>query len=76
MILVVLPEGGCWRTLGALQKCGGDKSQTERVGETGAETVEDRKNTDLPVVRESERPKASASLREIPMILNALVSTA
>ncbi len=32
MILVVLPEGGCWRTLSALRKCGGDKSQRELGG--------------------------------------------
>ena len=45
-------------------------------GEAGEETVEDRKTTDLPAVRESEKPKDSASSREIQMILNALVSTA
>ena len=45
MILVVLLEGGCWRTLSALWKYGGDKSDTARGegGETGEETVEDRK---------------------------------
>ena len=32
MILVVLPEGGCWWTLSALRKCGGDKSQREQGG--------------------------------------------
>ena len=53
MILVVLPEGGCWWTLSTLWKYGGDKSQTEqRVGETREETVEDGKTTDLPAVRE------------------------
>ena len=52
MILVVLPEGGCWRTLNALRKCGGDKSQREQGGKAGKETVEDRKTTDLPAVRE------------------------
>ena len=30
----------------------GDRSQTEHGGETGEETVEDRKTTDLPAVRE------------------------
>ena len=43
--------------------------------ETGEEKVEDGKTTDLPAVRESERPKDSASSWETPMILNALVST-
>ena len=76
MILVVLQERGCWRTLSALRKYGGDKSQTEQGVETGEEQVEDRKTTDLPAVRERERPKDSASSREIPMIRNALVSTA
>ena len=41
--------------MSALWKCGGDKSEREQVGgggETGEETVEDRKTTDLPVVRE------------------------
>ena len=56
MILVVLPEGGCWRTMSALRKCGGDKSQREQGGrgggEAGEETVEDRKTTDQPAVRE------------------------
>ena len=33
-------------------------------GDTGEETVEDRKTTDLPAMRESERPKDSASSRE------------
>ena len=47
-----------------------------RRGEAGEEMVEDRKTTDQPAVRESERPKDSASLREMPMIRNALVSTA
>ena len=37
--------------------------------------VEDKKTTDLPAVRESERPKDSASSWQIPMILKALVST-
>ena len=62
MILVVLPEGGCWRTLSALRKCGGDKSQRELGGGGGAageETVEDRKTTDLPAVRESEVQRLS-----------------
>ena len=52
MILVVFPEGGCWQTLGALQKCGGDKSQREQGGEAGEETVEERKTTDQPAVIE------------------------
>ena len=52
MILVVLPEGGCWLTLSALNKYGGDKSQTQQGGRDGEETVEDRKTTDLPAVRE------------------------
>ncbi len=52
MILVVLPEGGCWRTLSALWKYDGDKSQREQGGKAGEETVEDRKTTDLPAVRE------------------------
>ena len=52
MIFVVLPEGGCWRTLSALRRYGGDISQREQEGETGEETVEDRKTTNLPVVRE------------------------
>ena len=53
MILVVLPEGGCWRTLSALRKCGGHKSQREQGGgEDGEETVEDRKTTDQPAVIE------------------------
>ena len=45
-------------------------------GEAREETVEDRQTTDLHAMRESERPKDSASSWEIPMILNALVSTA
>ena len=49
------------------------RRQSRGGGETGEETVEDRKTTDLPAVRESERPKTSASPLEIPMILNALV---
>ena len=52
MILVVLPEGGCWQTVSTLRKYGGDKSSTEQGDETGEKTVEDRKTTDLPVVRE------------------------
>ena len=45
----------------------------DRVGgETREETVDDRKTTDLPAVRD---PK-TASSREIPMIINAVVSTA
>ena len=82
MILVVLSEGGCWWTLSALRKCGGDKLQREWVGgggvgsKTGEEMEEDRKTTDLPAVREGERPKDSALSREMPMIQSALVSTA
>ena len=76
MIVVVLPEGGCWWTLSYLRKYGGDKLQTKQGGgETGEETVEDRKTTDQPAVIERERPKDPASLREMPMIRNALVST-
>ncbi len=53
MIVEVLPEGGCWRTLSALRKYGGDKSQTEQEGrDTGEEMVEDRNTTDLPAARE------------------------
>ena len=57
MILVILPECGCWRTLSALWKCGRDKSQREQGwgwegGKAGEEIVEDRKTTDLPAVRE------------------------
>ena len=52
MILVVFPEGGCWRTLSDLWKHGGDVLQTEQRGEVRVETVEDRKTTDLPAVRE------------------------
>ena len=54
----------------------GTNRRQSRGGETGKETVEDRKTTDLLAVREGERPKDSASSQEIPMILNALVSTA
>ena len=58
MILVVLPKGGCWWTLSALQKYGRGGGGTYRrqskgvVGETREEMVEDRKITDLPVMRE------------------------
>ena len=45
-------------------------------GEAGEETVEDRKTTDQSAVIERVRPKDSASLREMPLIQNALVSTA
>ena len=38
--------------MSALRKYGRDMSQTKQGGETGEETVEDRKTTDLPVVRE------------------------
>ena len=48
MILVVLQEEGCWRTLSALRKYGGTNRRHSRWGETGEETVEDRKTTDLP----------------------------
>ena len=43
---------------------GGDISQTERGGggETGEETVADRKTTGLPAVRESERHKDSLTV--------------
>ena len=47
-----------------------------RWGKATEEMVEDRKTIDLPLVRESESPKDSASSREIPTILKALVSTA
>ena len=77
MILIVLSEGGSWQTLNALREYGGGTYfRQSRGSEAGEETVEDRKTTDLPAVRERERPKDSASSREIPMILNALVSTA
>ena len=47
----------------------------DRAGdETGEETVEDRKTTDLPAVR--VRGSKTASPQEIPMILNALFYTA
>ena len=59
MILVVLPEVSCWRTLSALRKYDGDISQTEQGGETGEETVEDRKTTDLFAVRECETQRLS-----------------
>ena len=59
MILVVLPEGGCWWTLSSLQKYGGDKSQAEQGDETGEETVQDRKTTELCVVRECETQRLS-----------------
>ena len=51
MILVVLPEGGGWRTLSTLQKYreGGRRGGG---GETGEEMAEDRITTDLPAVRE------------------------
>ena len=53
MILVVLAEGDCSRTLSSLRKYGGDISQTEQGGvKPEKEMVEDRKVTDLPVVRE------------------------
>ena len=55
MILVVLPEGGCWRTLRApYGNMGGTDSRQSREvrDETEEETVEDRKTTDLPAVRE------------------------
>ena len=51
-------------------------SRQSRRGMARKETIEDRKTTNLPAVRESERPKDSASSQEIPMILHALVSTA
>ena len=56
MIVVVLPEGGCWQTLSALRKYGGYISHIERGGggccETKEEIIEDRKTTDLLAVRE------------------------
>ena len=59
MILVVLPEGGCWWTLSSLQKYGGDIWQTEQGVETGEETIEDRKTTDQCAVRECETQRLS-----------------
>ena len=50
---------------------GGTDSRQSRGCEAREEMVEDRKTTDLPVVRDSD----SALSWEIPMILNALVST-
>jgi len=56
VILVVLQEGSCWRTLSTLWKYGGDGTghiTDIAVGsETGEETVEGRRTTDLPVVRQ------------------------
>ena len=52
--MVVVPEGGCWWTLSSLPKYRGDISQTEQRGgggEAREETIEDKKTTDLPVVR-------------------------
>ena len=54
----------------------GTNCRQSRGGETGEEMVEDRKTTDLPAVRDSERPKDSASSQQMPMIRTALVSTA
>ena len=53
MILVVLPDGGCLADLKhpAEMRVGGGRAG-EGAGEVGDETVEDRKTTDLPVVRE------------------------
>ena len=49
MILVVLPEVGCWQTLSVLRKYGegGTNRRQSREGETGEKTVENRKITDL-----------------------------
>ena len=53
MILAVSQEGGCWWTLSALWKYVGGGGRTYlRESEAGEETVEDRKTTDLPAVRE------------------------
>ena len=53
MILVVLPEGGCWWTLSTMRKYGGQIAvREEGGGKAREEMVEDRKTTDLPVVRE------------------------
>jgi len=44
---------GCWQTLSAIREYGGNKSQIEGGGgEPGEVTVEDKKTTDLPAVRE------------------------
>ena len=50
----------------------GTNRRQSRGDETGEETIEDRKTTNL---KESERGKDSVSSREMPMIRNALVST-
>ena len=79
MILAISPEGGFWWTLNALRNYRGDGAQPEQGGsKAGEETEEDRKAPDLPEVRERDRqrPKDSASSREILMILKALVCTA
>ena len=57
VILEVLPEGGCWRTLSALRKYWGRGHITDRAGgrgggNTGEEMGEDRNTTDVPAVRE------------------------
>ena len=69
MILAVLPEGGCWKTLFALQKYGGDISDQARGGKAREEAGEDKDHQ--PTCSESERPKDLASSWEIPMIPNA-----
>ena len=60
-------------TLSALREDGRDISQTEQ-GEQG-QRGDGRRQTDHQPSAVSERPKDSASLQEIPMIVNALVST-
>ena len=51
MILVASPEGVYWRTLSALWKYWGDRSQTEQGDKAREEAVEDRKTTEPSAVR-------------------------
>ena len=64
MILVVLPEEGCWQTLSALRKCGEAKSQREQGGEAGEETGEDIKTTNQPALREWQAQRLSLIARD------------
>ena len=52
MVLAVSPEVGFWWTFSTLRKYRGVGSQTEQVGARLEKTVENRKTTNLPSVRE------------------------
>ena len=81
MILVGLPEGGLLADLEhPAEIFGGEGGHiADRARWGGVRLEKKRLKTERPPTNLrllSERPKDSASLREMPMILNALVSTA